>query len=109
MLSRQLVSLALGAFFLAVAPAAVHAQKAAKPCVDTIHVIKGCGACEAMQEWLKKAGVKLELTKTSATHYEMYPTVIYTDKKSDHGQRMYEQKVVIPKKICVIINNSGTE
>ncbi len=79
-----------------------------KVCVARIHVIKGCAACEAMQEWLVKAGIKLERQDVEQGPYRLYPTVVYSDKTVDHGERMYRQLVSIPEKICVISCSVGT-
>lgn len=85
------------------------AKPAARACVSVIHVIKGCAACEAMQKWLRDGGVKLETTNVEQGAYKLYPTVVYSDKKADHGERMYKQQAIIPEKICVISCSVGIE
>ncbi len=89
------------------APKAKEKPKPAKACVSTIHIIQGCSACEAMKEWLGKGGVELDITSVQQGAYAMYPTVVYSDKFVDHGERMYKQEVVIPQKICVISCSIG--
>lgn len=89
------------------APKAKANPKPAKACVSTIYVIKGCSACEAMQEWLAKGGVELDVTHVQQGTHKLYPTVLYSDKVTDHGDRMYKQQVVIPEKICVISCSVG--
>lgn len=99
------------------APAGMAAEKkpaapkkpASPVCVAQIHVIKGCGACEAMEQWLVAGGVKLERTEVEQGAYKQYPTVTYTDKTSDHGEKMYKREVSIPAKICVVSCSFGTE
>lgn len=73
-----------------------------KLCVAKIHIIYGCQTCEAMLEWLKKGGVKIEMTDVQTGAYKLYPTVQYTDKATDHGELMYEHKAGIPEKLCVV-------
>lgn len=84
------------------------AKKATPVCVDKIHVIKGCAACETMMAWLKQGGVKLEITHVEQGAYSLYPSVVYSDKYVDHGDRMYRQDVAIPGKICIISCSIGT-
>lgn len=81
----------------------------AKARVSQIHVIRGCTACEAMQAWLKKGGVTLEIVNVQQGAYALYPTVVYSDRTSDHGDRMYRQQVQIPRKLCVVVCEYGTE
>ncbi len=92
------------------APAIRAAEKPAttKACVEKIHVIKGCAACEAMQDWLRKGGVELDITHVQTGPFKLYPMVVYSDKKADHGDRMYRQQVTIPGKICVESCSIGT-
>jgi hypothetical protein len=75
--------------------------------ITKIHVIKGCSSCEAMQEWLAKGGVELDVQNVQQGSYALYPTVIYSDNFVDHGDRMYKQQVVIPQKICVVSCSVG--
>ena len=99
----------LGIVMVPCSQAASKPAKAVKPCVSQIHVIKGCPACEAMQNWLKKAGFKLSVTNIEQGHYKLYPTVIYSDKTADHGERLYRQEVGVPETICVLSCSFGTE
>lgn len=94
---------------LILTPAIGHAKPSTKPCVATIHVIKGCAACEAMQKWLRDGGVKLDVANVERGAYKLYPTVVYSDKKADHGERMYKQQASIPEKICVISCSVGIQ
>lgn len=91
------------------APAKPKPKPVAKPCVAVLHVIKGCAACEAMQKWLRDGGVKLEVADVERGAYRLYPTVVYSDKKTDHGERMYKQQASIPEKMCVISCSVGTK
>lgn len=81
----------------------------AKLCVEKIHIIYGCKTCEAMLDWLKKGGVKIDVTDIQTGAYKLYPTVQYTDKSVDHGELMYEHKAGIPEKLCVIRCNAVAE
>ena len=100
-------------------PGVAAAEAGAKPpakatpkpalCVDKIHVIYGCKTCEAMLEWLKKGGVKVEMTDVQTGPYKLYPTVIYSDRSTDYGEQMYRHDAKIPEKLCVIRCNVGTE
>jgi hypothetical protein len=90
-------------------PAKTKAKPAAKPCVALVNVIKGCSACEAMQQWLRAGGVELDVTNVEHGKYKLYPTVVYSDKTVDHGERMYKQQVTIPEKLCVVSCSVGIE
>jgi len=94
---------------LAQQPSKPKAPAKAKPCVEKIHIIYGCHTCEAMLEWLKKGGVKIEMTDIQTGAYKLYPTVQYTDKSADHGELMYAHKAGIPEKLCVIRCNAVAE
>lgn len=89
---------------------AAQAQGTKKPAVSVaaVHVITGCEACETMLNWLKRGGVKLDMRRVEQGRYELYPTVVYSDKRTDHGDRMYQQSVRIPKEICVFVCSVGT-
>lgn len=88
-------------------PGAFGAKKP-EICVDKLHVIKGCAACETMMEWLRAGGVNLEISHVEQGAFKLYPMVLYSDKSGDHGDRMYKQQVTIPGKICVISCSIGT-
>lgn len=99
----------LGLFMVSASHGAPKAEpKPTKASVAMIHVIKGCAACEAMQVWLSGGGVELEITSVQQGAYSVYPTVVYSDKFIDNGDRMYKQQVVIPQKICIVSCSSGT-
>jgi len=85
------------------------AEKKPRPCVTRVHVIKGCSACEAMQTWLRGGGVELDVANVEQGAYKLYPTVEYSDRAVDHGERMYKQEATIPTKLCVISCSVGTE
>jgi hypothetical protein len=78
-------------------------------CVERIHILYGCKTCEAMQDWLKKGGVKLEITDIQTGPFKLYPVVLYSDKTQDHGERMYTHEAAIPQTVCVTRCNVGTE
>lgn len=80
-----------------------------RPRVSQIHVIQGCTACETMLNWLRQGGVKFDTTRVQQGSYDLYPTVLYSDRTADHGDRLYAQKVQIPEKICLVVCQSGTE
>lgn len=115
---KMVVALGVGvAVCGAMAPAAWAAEKkapakakpAAPVCVAQIYVVKGCAACEAMEQWLKAGGVKLERIDVEQGPHKQYPTVTYSDKSVDHGEKMYKKEVAIPAKICVVSCTFGTE
>lgn len=115
-LHRKIFTLALGLLLtmLLIPASATAAEKkspAAKPkvSVSQIHVIKGCTACETMQAWLKQGGVKLEIVNVQQGNYALYPTVLYSDRTADHGDRMYKHQVQIPGKVCVVVCEYGIE
>lgn len=89
--------------------------KPAKPapakqvCVAKAHVIYGCKTCEAMMDWLKKGGVKLDIQDVQTGPYKLYPTIIYSDKSSDNGEKMYQHVAQIPSTLCVVRCNVGME
>jgi hypothetical protein len=88
-------------------PPASKKDKAAV-CVKKLNVIEGCEVCGAMMEWLKKGGIKLDMSHVDHGAYPLYPTVEYSDGTQDHGEKMYAQEVQIPARICVISCSSGT-
>lgn len=89
--------------------AATKPKAAPKACVSKIHVIKGCSACETMQKWLRDGGVELDVINVEQGEFALFPTVVYSDKFRDHGERMYKQEVTIPGKLCVVSCSVGTE
>lgn len=103
----QIITLMLA--MVIVAPGSGVAKPPGKPCVTTIHVIKGCAACEVMEKWLRDGGVKLDVVHVERGDYKLYPTVVYSDKKADHGERMFKQQASIPQKICVISCSVGIQ
>ncbi len=98
----------LGLLVVSSSQAAPKAKpKPAKVCVSMIHMIKGCSACEAMTGWLGKGGVELDVSSVPQGSFKLYPTVVYSDKYVDNGERMYKQEVEIPRKICVVSCSVG--
>ena len=60
-------------------------------------------------QWLKKGGVKIEISDVQTGPYKLYPTIVYSDKTTDNGEKMYQHAAAIPEKICIIRCNVGTE
>lgn len=79
------------------------ATKADAPlCATQLNVIEGCEACEALMDWLKSGGVKLKINKIETGKFKLFPTVEYSDKSSDHGEKLYEQTAQIPATLTVV-------
>ncbi len=78
------------------------APVAKEVCVTRIHIIKGCGVCETMVSWLTQGGVKLNIKSIDRGEFPTYPTVVYSDGKRDHGDRMYSRNAGIPEAIDVV-------
>jgi len=89
------------------AKAPVSSKKKAVVCVQKLNVIEGCEVCAAMLDWLKKGGIKLDISHVEHGAYPLYPTVQYSDGTSDHGEKMYKQEVQIPTHLCVVSCTSG--
>ncbi len=83
-----------------------EAPKAIEPV--QLYVVDGCEACAALLNYLNKAGVKLELKKVDRSSCAAYPTVVYSDGAADHGERIYAQKVPLPKSVKVEDARSGS-
>lgn len=85
-------------------PAAPKANKATSEtlCVAQLNVVEGCEVCETMMGWLKKGGVKLKTKEIETGKYKLYPTVEYSDKSTDHGEKIYEQTAQIPQELQVV-------
>jgi len=66
-----------------------------------IHVVEGCDACAALLNHLAAAGVKLVAKKVDRSNCSAFPTVVYSDKTSDHGERIYNRQVPMPKSVKV--------
>jgi hypothetical protein len=72
-----------------------------------LYVQTGCEACAGLLGYLRRCGVSLAVSHVDRGRYNMFPTVIYSDGVSDHGERIYGQQVPLPKKITVEECESG--
>lgn len=74
---------------------------------SVMYVTAGCEACEGLLRYLRQAGVVIKLSVVDRTGYNSFPTVVYTDGKSDHGERIYGRQAQLPKQLKVQQSDTG--
>ena len=86
---------------MAVVPATADTTKksAVRPVVA--YTLSGCETCASLKSRLRREGVKLHVTHTDKHEYDLYPTVIYSDGRSDHGDRIFRGRCTLPKSLRV--------
>jgi hypothetical protein len=66
-----------------------------------LYVVQGCDSCAGLMNYLRQAGVVLSINHIERGTYTTFPTVLYSDGTVDHGERIYGQKVPLPRNLCV--------
>lgn len=66
-----------------------------------VYVAEGCEACAGLMSYLRQAGVVLAINKVEHPKCSLFPTVLYSDGQQDHGERIYNREVPLPKKLGV--------
>ncbi|MGI8907418.1 MAG: hypothetical protein ACR2IE_13115 [Candidatus Sumerlaeaceae bacterium] len=72
-----------------------------------VYVAPNCDACSGLLKYLRQAGVVLSIDKVDRGNCTAFPTVIYSDGQTDHGERIYTQKVPLPRKLRIQECESG--
>jgi hypothetical protein len=98
------------------AQSAVKADKKSKTVVkpakralqlDHLYVVEGCEACNGLQAYLRRVGVKLTVSRVGNSPYSTFPTVVYSDGTTDNGERVYSKSCQFPKSVAVDECRSG--
>ena len=77
------------------------------PQLNHVYVVEGCEACNGLQAFLRRVGVKLNVSRIDHSPYSTFPTVIYSDGTSDNGERIYSKRCQFPKNLAVEECSSG--
>ena len=95
----MILSALLGALCVAHAPAGP--VKRSLPRAVKVYTLNGCDACASLKSHLRHSGVELAITHISERKYDLYPTVIYSDGRSDHGNRVWAGRCSLPQSLPV--------
>ena len=75
--------------------------------LDHLYVVEGCEACKGLQDYLRRVGVKLSVSRVNNSPYSTFPTVVYSDGTTDNGERIYSKTCQFPKSVAVDECRSG--
>jgi hypothetical protein len=75
--------------------------------LDHLYVVEGCEACNGLQSYLRRVGVKLTISRVGNSPYSTFPTVVYSDGTTDNGERVYSKTCQFPKSVAVDECRSG--
>lgn len=75
--------------------------------LDHLYVVEGCEACNGLQAYLRRVGVKLSISRVGNSPYSTFPTVVYSDGTTDNGERVYSKTCQFPKSLAVDECRSG--
>jgi hypothetical protein len=70
--------------------------------IQAIYTLHSCPHCMELEGLLQQKGVQLSTTETNQRYYGAYPTVVYSDGSTDHGDRIYGNSVQLPSSIKII-------
>jgi hypothetical protein len=70
--------------------------------------VEGCDACNGLQNFLKRVGVRLRVSHVDQSPYSTFPTVVYSDGSTDNGERIYSKRCQFPKNLSVEECASGS-
>lgn len=73
--------------------------------IRAIYTVVGCSHCHELERNLWQAGVKISKFHTSEYRYGAYPTVVYSDGRTDNGQRIQRRSVSVPRSVRIIEAN----
>lgn len=63
------------------------------PAIVSVYTLAGCPDCAALKARLRQSGVQLQIKPVQERFFETFPTVIYSNHKSDNGQRVRSHRV----------------
>lgn len=78
-----------------------HTTTAARTPV-VAYTLAGCPDCAAFKQFLRAAGVHTTTQYTRENRVSLYPTVVYSDGRTDNGERVYARQVKLPKSLTLI-------
>lgn len=81
-------------------PRGSKSRAATRPVV--MYSLAGCPDCAAFKYYLQQSGVRLSVSQTRERNYSLFPTVVYSDGRTDHGERVYARQVALPKSLRVV-------
>lgn len=73
--------------------------------ISAIYTLRTCPHCMELESSLQQSGVKLNISGTNQRYYGAFPTVVYTDGTTDHGDRIYGGSVRLPGSVRIIETN----
>lgn len=73
--------------------------------ISAIYTLRTCPHCIELESSLQQSGVKLNITGTNQRYYGAFPTVVYTDGTTDHGDRIYGGSVRLPNSVRIVETN----
>ena len=83
-------------------PSSRSHNKGTSVTVRAIYTMVGCPHCTVLENSLKNAGVRLSKSYTDQYRFAAYPTVVYSDGRTDQGQRIYNKKARATSPVRVI-------
>jgi hypothetical protein len=90
------------------APAKTHYTKHSRPAVAraktpvVAYTLAGCPDCAAFKQYLQQSGVRMTTSYTRSRDVSLFPTVVYSDGTSDHGERVYGRQVQLPRALRIV-------
>lgn len=84
------------------APAAAPARSAQQSPITAIYTLSTCPHCMELKDLLQRKGVRLEAAASDGRSFGAYPTVVYSDGATDHGDRIYGNSVQLPSSVRII-------
>lgn len=82
-----------------------YQQTSGAPGISAIYTLRSCPHCMELESRLQQSGVQMSATETSQRYYGAFPTVVYTDGATDHGDRIYNGSVKLPASVRIIETN----
>lgn len=82
-------------------PAHAKPRKKSSVRVVSVYTLAGCETCASLKRRLRRSGASLEISSVPEHYFDLYPTVIYSNQKSDNGERIFQGRCSIPKSIEV--------
>ncbi len=100
----RMISMMVGGLLMisATAPAKSKTTKRAGNRAVVAYTLSTCQDCIQFKQWLRQAGVRLTTVQTRESPVSVYPTVMYSDGRSDHGERLYSRQVSLPRSLKVV-------
>jgi hypothetical protein len=68
----------------------------------TVYTLAGCDRCAALTSKLRRNGVRLSVSPAYERYFDLYPTVIYSNRTRDHGDRIFNGRVSYPRSLEVV-------